>query len=91
MRWSENNVWNVNLNKAVIKIARKINPNLFVVLGGPNIRKKPEGVKEFLLNHTTDMHVVNEGEDAFSKIIEYILKWLYDIVIVSATLVIYIF
>ena len=65
--------WNVNLNRALIKIGKKINSQLFVVMGGPNIRKKPEGVKEFLLNHTTDMHVVNEGEEAFSNIIEYIL------------------
>jgi|ETNmetMinimDraft_11_1059920.scaffolds.fasta_scaffold02004_3 radical SAM superfamily enzyme YgiQ (UPF0313 family) len=65
--------WNVNLNKALIKIARKINPELFVIMGGPNIRKKPEGIKDYLINHSTDMYVVNEGEDAFSNIIKYIL------------------
>ena len=65
--------WNVNLNKALIKIGKKINPKLFVVMGGPNIRKKPEGVKDYLVNHSDDMYVVNEGEDAFSNIIEYIL------------------
>jgi len=67
--------WNVNLNKAVIKIARKINPDLFVVLGGPNIRKKPEGIKDYLLNHPCDMHVVNEGEEAFTNVVEYILDY----------------
>ena len=72
--------WNVNLNKALIKIAKEINPKVFVVMGGPNIRKKPEGVKDFLMNHSCDLHVVNEGEDAFCKIIEYILgKWPCDI------------
>ena len=40
--------WNVNLNKAIIKIGRKINPDLYVIMGGPNIRKKPEGIKQYL-------------------------------------------
>ena len=42
-------------------------------MGGPNIRKKPEGVKDYLMNHDTNLYVVNEGEDAFSTVIEYIL------------------
>ena len=72
--------WNVNLNRALIKIGRKINPNLFVVMGGPNIRKKPEGVKDYLINHLCDMHIVNEGEDAFCDIVEHILgSWPCDI------------
>ena len=40
--------WNVNLNEAIIKIGREINTELFVVMGGPNIRKKPEGIQEYL-------------------------------------------
>ena len=46
--------WHVNLNKAVIEIARRLNPDVLVVMGGPNIRKKPEGVKQYLLNHLAD-------------------------------------
>jgi len=67
--------WNVNLNKAIIEIARIKNPNLFVVMGGPNIKKRPEGVKDYLTNHSSDMHVVNEGEEAFTNVVEYILKF----------------
>ena len=37
--------WNVNLNIALIKIARELNPEVFVMMGGPNIRKTPEGIK----------------------------------------------
>ncbi len=65
--------WNVNLNKALIEIGRKINPELFVIMGGPNIRKKPEGIKDYLIDHPADIYVVNEGEDAFSNLIEYIV------------------
>ena len=67
--------WNVNLNKAIIKISRQINPDLYVIMGGPNIRKKPEGIKEFLLNHPCDMHILNEGEDAFQTVIKHILAF----------------
>ena len=67
--------WNVNLNKAIIQISRKINPDIFVVMGGPNIRKKPEGIKEYLLSHDTDIYVVNEGEDAFCAVMKYILGY----------------
>ena len=66
--------WNVNLNKAIIKIARQINHDVFVVMGGPNIKKKPDGIKKFLLNSPIDLYVVNEGEDAFSILIEYIIE-----------------
>ena len=65
--------WNVNLNEAIIKIGREINSKLFVVMGGPNIRKKPEGIQEYLTNHSCDMHVVNEGEEAFSNVVEHVL------------------
>ena len=67
--------WNVNLNKAIIKIGRQINPDLYVIMGGPNIRKKTEGIKEYLINHPCDMHVLNEGEDAFCAVMKYILGY----------------
>ena len=72
--------WNKNLNKALISIAKKINPKIFIIMGGPNIKKKADGVKQYLLNHPSDLYVVNEGEDAFSTIIEHILgSWPCDI------------
>lgn len=68
--------WNVNLNRALIKITKDINPHILIIMGGPNIRKSQEGIRQFLLTHQTDMYVVNEGEDGFCGIIEYILsKW----------------
>ncbi|MDC1122008.1 cobalamin-dependent protein [Nitrospinaceae bacterium] len=72
--------WNVNLNQALIQIARKINPQIFIMMGGPNIKKKPEGVKDFLTEKPIDFYVVNEAEEAFSNVIEYILgSWPCDI------------
>ena len=68
--------WNVNLNKAIIKITKAINPDILIIMGGPSIRKSQEGIRQFLLIHPVDMYVVNEGEDGFCGIVEYILsKW----------------
>lgn len=68
--------WNVNLNRAIIQIAKDINPNILIIMGGPNIRKSQEGIRQFLLTHQIDMYVLREGEDGFRGIIEYILsKW----------------
>lgn len=66
--------WNVNLNKAIIRMARKQNPDVFVVMGGPNIRRRREGIQQFLeQNSYIDAYVLHEGEDAFAGIIEYLL------------------
>ena len=68
--------WNVNLNRALVKLAKEINPEVFVIMGGPNIKKgTPEGIKECLINHPSDLHVINEGEDAFCIIIKHILSF----------------
>ena len=68
--------WNINLNQTIIKIAKAINPDILIIMGGPSIRKSPEGIRQFLLTHPVDMYVINEGEDGFCGIVEYILsKW----------------
>jgi radical SAM superfamily enzyme YgiQ (UPF0313 family) len=66
--------WNVNLNRAVISLAREINPDVFVVMGGPNIRKSSEGIRQFLVSRTgVDAYVIEEGEAGFPRLIEYLL------------------
>ena len=42
-------------------------------MGGPNVRKKKEGIKQYLYNHPSDLYVINEGEDAFATIIEHVV------------------
>jgi len=66
--------WNVNLNRAVIQMAQKRNPDIFVVMGGPNIRYKPEGIKQFLEKHSyVNAYVMFEGEEAFAGIVSHLL------------------
>ena len=70
-----NYMWNINLNRAVISIAREINPNVLIVMGGPNIRKSKAGVERFLLRRSDiDIYVVNEGEYGFRGLVEYVLS-----------------
>jgi radical SAM superfamily enzyme YgiQ (UPF0313 family) len=66
--------WNVNLNTAIMEIAREINPEVFIVMGGPNIRRGREGAMQFLeKNPLIDVYVLNEGEEAFGNIVEHML------------------
>ncbi len=66
--------WNVNLNRAVIAMARAGNPDVFVVVGGPNLRRGEAGVRDYLLQHPeVDAYVLNEGEEAFVNLVVHVL------------------
>jgi radical SAM superfamily enzyme YgiQ (UPF0313 family) len=66
--------WNVNLNRVVIQMARADNPEVFVVMGGPNIRRGDAGTHKFLRDHRyVDAYVLYEGELAFAGLIGHML------------------
>ena len=66
--------WNVNLNRVVAGLARARNPDVFVVMGGPNIRRGEDGAREFLVQHPEiDAYVVKEGEEAFANLVVHLL------------------
>lgn len=68
--------WNINLNRCIVDIARQKNPDIFIVMGGPNIRTQPEGVKAFLKANTfVDAYVLFEGEAAFAGIVKHFLSY----------------
>lgn len=72
--------WNVNLNRTIISLVKNMSPNTLIIMGGPNIRKSEEGIRQFILANHIDLYVVNEGEESFCNIIEYILgKWPCDL------------
>jgi len=71
--------WNVNLNKAIISIAREISPNSLIVCGGPNIRKGRKGVEEFLRKRSdVDLYIINEGEEGMCRLVEFALNRITD-------------
>jgi len=66
--------WNVNLNEAIIGMARRQNPELFVVMGGPNIQRRQDGAQQFLKEHPyVNAYVLYEGEEAFAGIVGHLL------------------
>ncbi|CAA7621673.1 B12-binding domain-containing radical SAM protein [Magnetospirillum sp. UT-4] len=67
--------WNINLNRVVIAKARALNPDVFVVMGGPNVRRGEAGCAEFLrTRRDIDAYVMNEGEEAFTNIVLHLLS-----------------
>jgi len=69
--------WNNNLNQYVVKCLRQMfGSELTIVLGGPSIDSDPKQQKIFLSKSfpEADAIAINEGEIAFSNIVEKILS-----------------
>jgi len=62
-------VWNSNYQFELAKKVKQINPNIVVVVGGPNISPNK---KDFWEEHGqyTDIALVGEGENSFSQLLE---------------------
>lgn len=66
--------WSVNLNNAIIRMAKKRNPDIFIIMGGPHIRSGKNGIKQFLThNRHINAYVLYEGEEAFAGIVAHFL------------------
>ncbi len=60
--------WNSRLSLAFAKAYKKINPDSFIIVGGPSV---PDNSEEFLrANEYLDVALHNEGEIAFQKLLE---------------------
>ena len=70
-----NYLWNNNLSITVAEIAKKANPNVLIVFGGPEIEKNP---KDFIFNkkkyELVDIFVQHEGEIAFVNLIRKFIE-----------------
>ncbi|WP_144084327.1 B12-binding domain-containing radical SAM protein [Magnetospirillum gryphiswaldense] len=65
--------WNAELNYLTMRHAKRINPNIICVTGGPEfpIPEDFESCREFLLKHASiDIHVYGEGEVPFAALME---------------------
>ncbi len=61
-------VWNEQLSLAIAAEIKKNNPNVKIVFGGPQV---PDNAESYLLQHDfIDLCVHNEGEIAFTEILE---------------------
>lgn len=62
--------WNSRLDALFIKMAKRLNPSVITVMGGPHIRTNPHDIQAYLLTHTAlDYYILYEGEEAFSALV----------------------
>ena len=56
--------WNTNLDFAVLKKAKRIDPRVFTVMGGPNFHTdEPEWIESFFRQRPQlDLYIAGEGE-----------------------------
>jgi len=67
--------WNSLLSEKVASIAKKINPKVVTVQGGPNFPHTSDLQLEFLKKRpSTDFHIMFEGEASFSNILDRVIK-----------------
>jgi putative methyltransferase len=67
--------WNKRLNELFLRLAKRLNPRVITVMGGPNIRTDPTDVSLFLTRHPElDYCVLYEGEEPFATLVGALLK-----------------
>lgn len=66
--------WNEALGFHFAKLARRVNPNILIVMGGPNISLEPERQLEYFRNHPEiDLYVLGEGEFLATEVVKHYL------------------
>ncbi len=66
--------WNERLNYVFFKMAKRLNPNVITVMGGPNIRTDYDGIEKFLsVNKLLDYYILLEGEKPFGNLVEKVI------------------
>ena len=62
--------WNSRLDALFIKMAKRLNPSVITVMGGPHIRTNPHDIQAYLLTYTAlDYYILYEGEEPFSALV----------------------
>ena len=68
--------WNERLNHHFFRIARKLNPHVLTVLGGPNIKVELNEIQSYIEANSNflDYYIMFEGEEPFGGIVENVLS-----------------
>ncbi len=65
-----NYVWNEALSHHLFKVAKRINPNILTVMGGPNISIEPDRQLAYLKRHPwLDVYVLGEGDFQANRVV----------------------
>ena len=68
-------VWNEALSLHFAKLAKRVRPDMLVVMGGPNISIEPERQIEFVKAHPEiDIYVLGEGDFLASEVVSQFLE-----------------
>ncbi|MFP4478840.1 MAG: DUF4080 domain-containing protein [Candidatus Izemoplasmatales bacterium] len=59
-------IWNVEIVKSIIPVIRKMNPQVRILLGGPEVSYVNES---FFKNNLADYIIINEGEESFNLLL----------------------
>lgn len=66
--------WNERLDHLFIKMAKRLNPDVLTVMGGPNIRTGHEDIEAYLLaDRLLDYYILFEGEEPFANLVERVI------------------
>jgi len=67
--------WNAMLDVLFIKMAKRLNPNVITVMGGPHIRTDSHSIRTYLSTHTAlDHYILYEGEEPFANLVGEIIS-----------------
>ena len=67
--------WNAMLDVLFIKMAKRLNPNVITVMGGPHIRTDPHSIRSYLSTDTDlDYYILYEGEEPFANLVGEIIS-----------------
>lgn len=69
-----NYIWNYQLAKGLLKLARQHNPSVLTVMGGPNVDIDQECVTRVMLDAGADFYVPKHGEVSFKGILEAVIE-----------------
>ena len=59
-----NYIWNARLDEVFFDKVKRLNPKAVTVMGGPNIRRKPQGIHDFLKKHPSlNYYIMDYGEE----------------------------
>ena len=69
-----NYVWNESLSQHFVRLAKRVNPKVLTVMGGPNISLEPERQRAYVEHHPDlDVYVTGEGDFIAHEIVRSFL------------------
>jgi radical SAM superfamily enzyme YgiQ (UPF0313 family) len=75
-----NYCWNLELSYGFARVFKQKHPNTVVVMGGPNYPIDAPSQEQFMRDHPEiDFYIVKEGELPFSKLVEALMAYDFDI------------